>query len=234
MPGVLKSVNTVPLSKLVAPILLNTAPPEKYVTSPDVFAEYRTVVPSVPAVFISYGINECKSVPPVIGTNCLRFVTPVAPISALLIFVVTSKSTLIVSTKVFKSTSNDDVETEVTTKLLFAKLIAVLGAIPYRALLALSERTKQIILFRINESEITPEPVENEKESVPEAVTVNLPAPVVVPEYFFLTWKSILLIVLALIASYGVSKTRLVFAGSLIETNPVVGSFESVSILPAN
>jgi hypothetical protein len=111
--------------------------------------------------------------------------------------------------------------------------IAVFGVIPYCVLLPLSERTKAIILFKIRESEIVPAPDEKLNESVPPAVTVNLPA-VVVPEYFFLAYKSIFVIVFALIASYGVSKIRLVRLGSVIEAQPVATSLESASMLPAN
>ena len=82
-------------------------------------------------------------------------------------------------------------------------------------------------------SEIVPEPLEKEKLSVPDAVTVNLP-PEVVPEYFFLVKKSIFEIVFALIAVCGGLNNNDALAGSLIEAQPVVADLESASMLPAN
>ena len=192
-------------------MLLNTEPKEPLTTSPVVFAEYRVSVPCVPPEFISLGINECKSIPPVIGINCLRLVTPVEPSSALLILVVTNKSTLTVAA-VCKLTWNCVVDTDVIVKFVFESAKIVFGVIPYRESLALSERTKQIILFNNKELDIVPEPGEKLKVSVPDAVTENNP-PAVVPEYFFLAKKSISESVLALIASYGVSRIKLVLFG---------------------
>ena len=97
-------------------------------------------------------------------------------------------------------------------KFAFESAKIVFGVIPYRESLALSERTKQIILFNNRELDIVPEPGEKLKVSVPDAVTENNP-PAVVPEYFFLAKKSIFESVLALIASYGVSRIKLVLFG---------------------
>ena len=124
---------------------------------------------------ISNGTFACRFAPVTRGICCLPRIVPVDELFALLIFDVIKKSALTPGTLI--SISKLFVLNEVTVKLLLAKLITLFGVIPYVPLVAESDLMKQMMLFRINSSEIVPGVVENVNVSVPSAVMVNLLVP---------------------------------------------------------
>ena len=73
---------------------------------------------------------------------------------------------------------------------------------PYCVLDDTPLRTVQMMLFKINESEITPGVPANANESVPPAlIVIDPPASLVLFRYAFLAYKSMLSMVPSLIAS---------------------------------
>ena len=159
------------LSKYVDPISLNTHPVPETAVLTDEFAAARVM----PVGSNSYGTLVCRSTPALIGINCLPLIAPVEEFSALLTFEVIKKSARTPGTRTL--TVNVEGLTAVTVKLLLAKLNTSLGVIPYVALLAESERIKQIILLSMTESDIVPGEPEKAKVSVPSEVIVISPSP---------------------------------------------------------